>query len=190
MGLHNTRGGSDYVLILANSGMRVGEANNLRESDVVAFTDELKRKNYRMEVRGKTGKRTVVPRTTVVRYVERVLKRNAEWKARWLTATNNAANRKAGDREDWLFRMADGNKVITLIDQFNNLLASISLTKNRYGEKYTLYSLRHFYATRMLERGRVEIFDMARNMGTSVQVIENYYGRHATAMRMSARLGS
>lgn len=36
----------DYVLILSNSGMRVGEANNLKESDVVEFKDELGRKNY------------------------------------------------------------------------------------------------------------------------------------------------
>jgi len=30
----------DYVLILANSGMRVGEANNLRIGDLERFTDE------------------------------------------------------------------------------------------------------------------------------------------------------
>ena len=179
----------DYVLILANSGLRVGEANNILESDISVFYDELKRKNYRIEVSGKTGRRTVIPRTTVVPYIERVLKRNAEWQERWETMAKRAKNRKKEDRQNWLFRMADGNKIITLIDQFNALLKYIGQTENRFGEKFTLYSLRHFYAKRMLERGRVEIYDIARNMGTSVQVIEQYYGRHAENMRMAARLG-
>lgn len=52
----------DYVLILANSGIRVGEANNLRESDLVKFTDGLGRQNYRFVVNGKTGEREVVRR--------------------------------------------------------------------------------------------------------------------------------
>ena len=45
----------DYVLILANSGMRVGEANNLRMRDVIPFRDDKGRRNYRFIVRGKTG---------------------------------------------------------------------------------------------------------------------------------------
>lgn len=179
----------DYVLILANSGMRVGEANNLKESDIVEFKDDIGRKNYMFNVKGKTGKRTVIPRTNAVRYVERVLKRNAEWKEKWKTAENIANNRKKTDKEDWFFRMADGNKIITLIDQFQALLATINLTENRYGERYTLYSLRHFYAVAMLRRGKVGVFDIARNMGTSVQIIEQYYGKQATPLALATKLG-
>ena len=43
----------DYVLILANSGMRVGEANNLKDEDVVEFKDKLGRRNYMFTVRAK-----------------------------------------------------------------------------------------------------------------------------------------
>jgi integrase len=179
----------DYVLILANSGMRVGEANNLRESDVTAFYDEYGHKNYRLDVRGKTGRRTVIPRTGVVKYVERVLARNAAWKERWETAKKAASNRKTEDRTAWFFRMADGNKVITLIDQFNLVLQSIGLTHNTNNEKFTLYSLRHFYATHALERGRLTIFDVASNMGARVEIIQEYYGSHAQNMRMAGRLG-
>lgn len=35
--------------------MRVGEANNLRERDLIKFTDDLGRENYRFIVNGKTG---------------------------------------------------------------------------------------------------------------------------------------
>jgi len=192
----------DYVLILSNSGMRVGEANNLKESDVIEFKDDLGRKNYMFNVKGKTGKRTVIPRATIVRYVERALQRNAKWKAKWAQDADvasrstdavqqkNAERRAQGVQENWFFRMADGCQVISLIDQFNVLLKSINLTKNRYGEKYTLYSLRHFYAVRMLTRGHVGVFDIARNMGTSVQIIEQYYGKQATPMTLAAKLGA
>src|SRR4051794_28042938 len=44
-----------YVLVLANSGLRPGEANNLKVRDVHPFKDEKGRRNYRLMVRGKTG---------------------------------------------------------------------------------------------------------------------------------------
>lgn len=194
----------DYVLILANSGMRVGEANNLKESDIVAFTDDNGRRNYIFYVGGKTGKRTVIARTNVVRYVDRVLKRNAEWKERWARQNENNPSRvnrrKVGSFRtssiamndtggDWFFRMSDGGAVITLIDQFKAVLSLISLTHNREGQAYTLYSLRHFYAVQMLSRAKVGVFDIARNMGTSVQVIEQYYGKAATPIVLATKLG-
>ena len=84
--------------------------------------------------------------------------------------------------------MYDGNKLITLIDQFNALLSTINLSENRDKEKYSLYSLRHFYAVMMIRRG-VPIFDIARNMGTSVQIIDKYYGKQATSLALATKLG-
>ena len=85
--------------------------------------------------------------------------------------------------------MYDGNKIITLIDQFRDLLKSIGLEKNRYGETFSLYSLRHFYAMKMIRKNTVGIFDLARNMGTSVEIIEGYYGKGATSLFLATRLG-
>ena len=178
----------DYVLILANSGMRVGEANNLQDEDVVEFKDELGRRNYMFSVRGKTGKRIVIPRTSVVRYVERVRARNAVRLGEEKIRDVRSPKRKIVDTEGWFFCMYDGNKLITLIDQFNALLAAIKLSENRDKEKYTLYSLRHFYAVMMLRRG-VPVFDIARNMGTSVQIIDKYYGKQATSLALATKLG-
>jgi len=47
---------------------------------------------------------------------------------------------------------------------------SIGMTANRYDEKYSLYSLRHFYAVMAL-RKNMSVYSIAANMGTSVQVI-------------------
>ncbi len=162
----------DYVLILANSGMRVGEANNLQWRDIVPFTDELGRKNYMLNVRGKTGSRVVIPRTNAVRYIERLAER--------------APNRKPAD---YIFTMHGGDRVITLIDQLQAVLRRAGIAENRHGERYTLYSLRHFYAVQMLRKG-IPVFDLARNMGTSVAIIMEYYGRQATGLELATKLGS
>lgn len=161
----------DYVLILSNSGMRIGEANNLKWRDVIEFKDERGRKNYMLNVKGKTGKRTVIPRTNAVRPIERLAERYPN---------------KTGD--DYVFRMKDGSQVISLIDQFLVVLGRANILENTHGERYTLYSLRHFYAVQMLRKG-VGVFDIARNMGTSVQMIEMYYGRQATPIALATKLG-
>ena len=41
----------------------------------------------------------------------------------------------------------------------------------------------------MLRHGKVNVFDIARNMGTSVQIIESYYGKHATAQELGYEVG-
>lgn len=176
----------DYVAILAHSGMRIGEANNLKTGDVYKFVDSKGRSNYQFSVKGKTGKRIVVPLTSVGRYMEMVQFRNKTLKH--YKGKIRTSQRKTHDKGDWLFRMFDGNRVITLIDQFQAFLKSIDLAENRYSERYTLYSLRHFYAARMISKG-IPVFDIAQNMGTSVQIIEQYYGKSATSVVLATSLG-
>jgi integrase len=182
----------DYVLILANSGMRVGEANNLKEADVEEFTDERGRKNYMFHVKGKTGKRVVIPRTNAVRYVQRVVDRNRLRKEELANGVERQVRtpkrQQTEDKNGWFFCMYDGNKIITLIDQFDAVLKSINMSANRYGEKYSLYSLRHFYAVMAL-RKNISVYSIAANMGTSVQIIQQYYGKSATPLAMATTLG-
>ena len=163
----------DYVLILANSGMRVGELNNLRIRDIHAFKDDKERENYRLIVRGKTGERDVIPRQGSKRYIDRALERRKLQKAK---------------SNDYLFAMYNGSKVITLIDQFKEVLKEAEVETNSSGEPYTLYSYRHHYAIHALRKGK-GVFEVARNMGTSVQMINLYYGRQATSQTFATRLG-
>jgi integrase len=86
------------------------------------------------------------------------------------------------------FAMPDGSKIVTLIDQFNAVLKQAGIQRNGFGEKYSLYSLRHFYAVMALRDG-IGVFEVARNMGTSVQMIQEYYGKQATAAIFAMRLG-
>src|SRR5882757_7133779 len=52
-----------YVLVIAHSGPRPGELNDLKVRDVHAFKDEKGRSNFRLVVRGKTGERDVIIRS-------------------------------------------------------------------------------------------------------------------------------
>ena len=177
----------DYVLILANSGIRIGEANNLRETDVQPITDEQGRKVYRLIVEGKTGRRDCILRANATRYVERVFARNAEWADKNNRQRHN--RRQKLDDGLWFFRMSNGNKIINLVDQFTYVLEKIDLKTNDKGEHFSLYSLRHFYAVQSLRRG-ISVFAVARNMGTSVEIIQKYYGKDATPLALATELAS
>lgn len=160
----------DYVHMLGMSGIRVGEANSLRIRDVEPVTDVDGRSTIQLSVRGKTGTRAVQPHIDLAPVLEDMRKRRGE--------TNP---------DDLLFVMPDGSEIGTLIDQFNTFQKFAGITHNSHGEKYTLYSLRHYYAVRSL--GRADIYAIAQNMGTSVQMIEQYYGKHGISPERARKLG-
>lgn len=161
-----------YVEFLANSGIRVGEANNLKVRDIEKFKDDKERTNIRLRVKGKTGERDVIFR--VVGYAN--------------IAASLIVHRLQEDPNSYFFKMPNGSKVITLIDQFKVALKRAKIERDSQGRPYTLYSLRHYYAVQALKRG-VPIFTIAKNMGTSVAIIQSYYGSHATTRDMATVLG-
>src|SRR5262245_56292201 len=64
---------TSYVLILANTGIRVGEARKLKWSDIDTFIGDDEKENIVLEVKGKTGVREVVARTPAVKdYLQRI----------------------------------------------------------------------------------------------------------------------
>ena len=160
-----------YVLVLANSGIRPGEAHTLKVRDVHPFKDEKGRNNYRLVVRGKTGERDAIVRSVAAKRLDKYL-----------------TKRRAEDPAGLLFVMADGSKINSLIDQMNAALKEAGIERSSFGEKYSVYSLRHFYAVNALRNG-VGVFEVARNMGTSVQMIQEYYGKQATSAVFATRLG-
>jgi integrase len=100
-----------YVLVLANSGIRPGEANKLNVRDVHLFKDEKGRSNYRLVVRGKTGERDAIVRSVAAKRLDKYLtKRRAEASA------------------SLLFIMPDGSRIGTLIDQLDAALKELKRT--------------------------------------------------------------
>jgi len=92
------------------------------------------------------------------------------------------------DPNAWFFAMPKGSKIISLADQFSAVLQMAGREKDGKGDRFSLYSIRHFYAVLALREG-IGIYDIARNMGTSVEIIQQYYGRQATPQMMATKLG-
>ena len=97
-----------------------------------------------------------------------------------LTAFSKASG--FGNPEDFVFCPAlPGRNYAfhTLSRQFTHVLKAANLKESPTGQHRTLYSLRHTAIMMSLLRGD-DVFTVARNARTSVQMIERFYARHLT----------
>lgn len=78
---------------------------------------------------------------------------------------------------------ATGKPIKSFIHGMEALLKTVDLVTNRHGEKFAPYSLRHTYATDRLINGRVDVWLLAKNMGTSVEMIRKHYGQDEPQQR-------
>jgi hypothetical protein len=88
----------------------------------------------------------------------------------------SALNSTCGGSRRFIIRYAVGIADYHSHRPTNFCVAEAGIERNSFGEKYSVYSLRHFYAVNALRNG-VGVFEVARNMGTSVQMIQEYYGK-------------
>jgi len=149
----------DWLLIMANSGMRPTEAKNLRWKDVEYITDAEGSLIVSLWVRGKGKRRQLIAQPRTRLYLNRLRER---------TSFSND--------EDPVFCNDEGIPIESFKKGFDALLKDAGLLHDRYSEKRAPYSLRHTYATFALIYGRVSVYTLAVNMGTSVAMIEKHYG--------------
>ena len=143
----------DYVLFMANTGLRPDEANRLEYRDVkIVDDDATKQTILEIEVRGKRGVGYCKSMSGAVRPFERLVKRN---------------NPQPTDR---VFPKPHR-------ELFNTILDEEGLKKDREGQPRTAYSLRHTYICLRLLEG-ADIYQIAKNCRTSVEMIERYYASH------------
>ena len=86
--------------------------------------------------------------------------------------------RKLGDL---LFRLADGSSTKELGNIFNKAVGEAGLKNSAHGVR-TLYSLRHSCITWRLMSGDVNMEVLAKQCGTSVQMIEQHYSHVVPSM--------
>ena len=147
----------DYVLILVNTGMRPGtETYNLRWKQIEEFESN-DVKFLRFWVNGKTGKRELIARHNVRRYLDRIKSRFEETKD-----------------DDYVFRLRSGKRTYSMNATFEICLIKSGLLKDRHGSVRTLYSLRHTYATFQIFNG-VDYHTLSKNLGTSIGMLEKHY---------------
>jgi integrase len=171
----------DYVLFMANTGLRPDEAKNLQHRDVSIVEDEATGERIlEIEVRGKRGIGYCKSMPNAVRPYERLLtralpepsqgKRARERSGVSLEATSILPERKCPQPTDQVF---PGNH----IKLFNGVLNRTNLKKDRDGNRRTAYSLRHTYICMRLMEG-ADIYQIAKNCRTSVEMIEKFYAAH------------
>ena len=67
-----------------------------------------------------------------------------------------------------------------MMRSFQSLLDFAGVLAERDGGTRTIYSLRHFYATQRLSH-ETSPFLLAKQMGTSVEMLEKFYGQTVTS---------
>src|ERR1700676_1472530 len=128
----------DYILILANTGMRHGtEAQNLRWKNISTF--EMDGRSYvAMYVKGKTKGRELVARSGCLIYLKRIHARCRDISD--LTFDDLLHHKSEHD----VFRLPDGPVTHSLNQTFRAFMRNIGLLKDsNTGQNRTLYSLRH-----------------------------------------------
>jgi integrase len=151
-----------YILILGNTGIRVGEALRWRDvSTTRTLTDEVR---AILSVRGRPG--------------------NVRWSVTRGSSATWMSSGHSGPRS-WGFAHRTRN-TSSAIPQGHRSGPSREASRGPSrkpgscspptARSESPYSLRHTYATMRLAEG-VSVFQLAANMGTSVEMLEEFYGK-------------
>jgi len=147
----------DYVLFMGNTGLRPDEAKRIRVEDVQIVEDGVGRQRIlHIAVRGKRGTGWAKSMTGAVMPFLRMKKRH---------------------------NLEPGDLIFPKIQRelFNAILSELDLKHDREGTARTTYSLRHTYISMRLLEG-ADIYQIAKNCRTSVEMIEQFYASHIKDM--------
>lgn len=154
----------DYVLFMANTGLRPDEAANLLHRDIEIVDDgDTGEKILVIEVRGKRGVGYCKSMPNAVRPYERLRSRPKPIKT-------DAGHPALPGPSDPVFPSSHRKMLNTILDDND-------LKFDRDGRPRTSYSLRHSYICFRLMEG-ADIYQIAKNCRTSVEMIEKHYAAH------------
>jgi len=160
----------DYVLVLANTGMRHGTEALTLTGSMSHYLKRTALQYLEMSVTGKTGRRDIICRSGTINYLKRIHERSDDIKHMSFEQLLKA-------RLDVpVFRLPDGTVSKNIHQTFRAFMKDSGLLKcPRTGQNRTLYSLRHTYATFALLNDGMDIHALAVQMGTSIGMIERHY---------------
>jgi integrase len=160
----------NMILIACNTGMRPAEMKNLRWRDIMPAKDREGREIVVLYVQGKGKSRKLVAPKSVGDYLERI-----------------RSISKATELEDRVFTTVNGKPAKSLyVSLIADLLDKANLREGTQGVPRSTYCFRHTYATLRLQEG-VDVYFLAEQMGTSVQMIEQHYG-HVNTIKHADRV--
>jgi integrase len=149
--------------------MRPTELKNLNWGDVLQYRDSVEKplaeRDIRIRARGKGKAREFVPHLGAIAGFDML------WML-WKTFNENHAPLDT----DPVFAAPNGRRLTSLNNSLNALLEAANLKTDHRGKKRDAYSFRHFYISQQLRAG-VDVFALARNTGTSPDMIDKFYGQ-------------
>jgi integrase len=174
----------DYVLVLSNTGIRHGtEAMGLCWRDIEWIVKDGER-YLQLTVNGKVGKRTAIARHSTETYLRRIQERTPNI----AQLTFDALLKKRLNQK--VFVLEDGTETNSLAGTFRILMRDSGLDKDRDTKaKRSLYSLRHTYAHLSILSESMDVYTLAKQMGTSVKMIEQHYGHLKPAQKADVIAG-
>ena len=165
----------DFIFVLANTGLRLGEARQLRWNLVSVVKGKNKYPNVSIlvpaeisKVKHKGDRKSIGQRGDIFNRIRR-----------YSPATNprDFVFPDYGDTEKPIRRDA-------LYKWWRVIRDESGIKEYEVGLPYTYYSLRHTYATYRLNFGGVDVFTLSAVMGCSVKYIEEHYGHPDVEKRM------
>lgn len=167
----------DYISFMVGSGLRTTESIKLKWNDLIPhdFIQEIngkykKVKGIKIYVEGKDKERKVDPQPYCKDILERIKKRQEKF--------SKINGFKFMGKEEYVFSDDHGNRVKSFSKSFTHLLDDCGLLKDPKGNKRVIGSLRHTYGSLRKNLGEVDVYELSRNMGTSVKMIEKFYLDH------------
>jgi len=167
----------DYVEALLGTGCRSGrESMAMKWRHLEWHVDNKTEQRYlRIWVSGKTGGRWLIAKHWAVDVFARLAVRQGIG-----ADLDEAINAKS---EAWVFATSSGDRPKSLHTSFELLLADAGLRVDPMtGKNRSLYSLRHTYATMALMDGQMDMHTVAKQMGTSVGMLEQHYSKLTATM--------
>ena len=162
----------DFILILANTGMRFGEARFIKWN----YVEVIKSKGDRHPKDRHPNVHIRIPaKLSKVRKDRTAIGRRGDIFTRIKTYSEYT------HPQDYVFANYDTGEAIsrkTLYRLWNIIRAESGM--GEFPEDYSYYSLRHSFASYRLMLGNVDVFTLSKVMGCSVKYIEEHYGQVQT----------
>jgi integrase len=165
---------------MANTGLRPDEAARLEFRDVVIVDDDATGERIlEIEVRGKRGVGVGKSMPGAVRPFERLRDRPCAVVQPSTDTPSRKGHSRGGGEPGGLAKPGPKDRIFGSVQRelMNTVLDELGLKVDRDGQRRTAYSLRHTYICFRLMEG-ADIYQVAKNCRTSVEMIEKYYASH------------
>ncbi len=171
----------DYVLFMANTGLRPDESLRLQFRDVEIVKDEATNETIlEIQVRGKRGVGYCKSMPGAVEPFRRLKDRPRPTLLEGSKSDENPTDEKKPLKARTALAKPEATDLVfpmTHHELLNIILDEEGLKLDREGNRRTAYSLRHTYICMRLMEG-ADIYQIAKNCRTSVEMIEKYYASH------------